>query len=142
MGQIPGCDITRPARVQTSDRSFVTREFDEPLKEEKQMNAETSSACASSDDGVAWHSIDWAKAHHTVRRLQARIAKATQEGRWGKVKALQWLLTHSLSGKAIAVKQVTENQGKKTPGVDEETWSTPEAKTKAVLSLKRHGYQP
>jgi RNA-directed DNA polymerase len=68
--------------------------------------------------------------------------KATQEGRWGKVKALQWLLTHSFSGKAIAVKRVTENQGKKTPGVDGATWLTPEAKSQAVLSLKRRGYQP
>jgi RNA-directed DNA polymerase len=91
---------------------------------------------------MQWHQIDWAQAHRNVRRLQARIVKATKQGRWGKVKALQWLLTHSLSGKAIAVKQVTENQGKKTPGVDGETWSTPEAKTTAVKSLKRRGYQP
>src|SRR5262245_55639089 len=104
-GADTGCNITRPEREQTSDGSFVPREFDEPLKEEKQMNAEAPSACASSNDEVAWHSIDWAHCHRTVRRLQARIAKATQEGRWGKVKALQWLLTHSLSGKAIAVKQ-------------------------------------
>jgi RNA-directed DNA polymerase len=91
---------------------------------------------------VAWHEIDWAKAHRTVRRLQMRIAKAVREGRWGKVKSLQWLLTHSYYGKAIAVKRVTENQGKKTPGVDRETWDTPESKAKAVLSLKRKGYQP
>jgi RNA-directed DNA polymerase len=91
---------------------------------------------------VDWHSIDWASCHRNVRRLQARIAKATQEGRWGKVKALQWLLTHSLSGKAIAVRQVTENQGKKTPGVDRELWSTPGAKTNAISSLRRRGYQP
>ena len=94
------------------------------------MNAENNTfACASSDGEMQWHQIDWSHAHRNVRRLQARIVKATKEGRWGKVKALQWLLTHSLSGKAIAVKQVTENQGKKTPGVDGETWSTPEAKT-------------
>jgi RNA-directed DNA polymerase len=65
----------------------------------------------------------------------------TQEGRWGKVRALQWLLTHSFSGKAIAVKRVTENTGKNTPGVDGQTWSTPEAKSQAILSLKRHGYK-
>jgi RNA-directed DNA polymerase len=107
------------------------------------MNAESKTlACASSDSAVEWHEIDWSQAHRNVRRLQARIVKATQEGRWGKVKSLQWLLTHSLSGKAIAVKQVTENQGKKTPGVDGETWSTPQAKTAAVKSLKRRGYQP
>jgi hypothetical protein len=44
-----------------------------------------------------------------VRRLQARIVKATQEGRWNKVKALQRLLTCSFSGKALAVKRVTDN---------------------------------
>jgi RNA-directed DNA polymerase len=71
-----------------------------------------------------------------------RIAKAVKEGKPGKVKALQWLLTHSFSGKALAVKRVTENQGKKTPGVDGETWPTPDAKSHALLSLKRRGYQP
>jgi RNA-directed DNA polymerase len=45
-------------------------------------------------------------------RLQRRIVKAIQQGRWGKVKALQHLLTRSFSGKALAVKRVTENQGK------------------------------
>ena len=50
--------------------------------------------------------------HRMVRRLQMRIAKATRAGRWNKVKALQHLLTHSLSTKALALKQVTENHGK------------------------------
>ena len=71
-----------------------------------------------------------------------RIAKAVRDKRWNKVKALQWLLTHSFSGKALAVKRVTENRGKRTPGVDGETWDTPAKKTKAVMSLKRRGYQP
>jgi len=67
--------------------------------------------------------------------------KATQEGKRRKVKSLQWLLTHSFSGKAIAVKKVTENTGKNTPGVDGQTWSTSGAKSQAILSLKRHGYK-
>jgi RNA-directed DNA polymerase len=99
-------------------------------------------ACAASGVEVNWHGIPWAKCHQKVRRLQARIVKAIQEGRWGKVKVLQWLLTHSFGGKAIAVKRVTENQGKETPGVDGKTWSTPESKSQAILSLKRRGYQP
>ena len=105
------------------------------------MNVVTAT-CAASDVKVEWHGINWAKCYQRVRRLQARIVKATRESRWGKVKALQWLLTHSFSGKAIAVKRVTENQGKKTPGVDGETWSTPEVKSQALLSLNRRGYQP
>jgi RNA-directed DNA polymerase len=76
-----------------------------------------------------------------VRRLQIRIVKATKEGRWGKVKALQWLLTHSFSGKALAVRRVTENQGKRTPGVDGVTWTTPESKLRAIGALQRRGYR-
>lgn len=99
-------------------------------------------ACALSDEAADWRDIDWAKHHKVVRRLQARIVKAVREGCWGKVKALQWLLTHSLSGKMLAVRRVTENNGRKTPGVDGETWSTPDTKSRAVLSLRRRGYQP
>ena len=55
-----------------------------------------------------WHSIDWKLVNANVRRLQARIVKATKEGRWGKVKALQYLLTHSFSGKSLATRRVTE----------------------------------
>ena len=97
-------------------------------------------ACAPSD--MTWHGINWAEVHRQVRRLQARIVKATQEGRHNKVKALQWLLTHSYSGKALAVKRVTENQGKNTSGVDKLTWKTPVAKINAISSLTRRGYSP
>ena len=98
-------------------------------------------AGAASHGEPDWHSIDWQKAHETVRRLQARIVKATQEGKWGKVKALQRLLTHSFSGKAIAVKRVTENRGKRTPGVDGRIWSSPAAKWNGVQSLRHRGYR-
>ena len=67
---------------------------------------------APSHEEEQWHSIDWASCHRHVRRLQTRIVKATQEGRWNKVKALQRLLTHSYSGKVLAVRRVTENPGK------------------------------
>ena len=103
----------------------------------KQMNAATL-ACAPS--GVTWNDIPWATVQRQVRRLQTRIVKATQNGRHNKAKALQWLLTHSFSGKALAVKRVTENKGKNTPGVDKVTWKTPRTKTNAIASLKRRGY--
>jgi RNA-directed DNA polymerase len=103
------------------------------------MNAATA-ACAL--PGVTWDGINWAELQDRVRRLQARIVKATQMGRHNKVKALQWLLTHSFSGKALAVKRVTENKGKNTPGVDKVTWKTPQAKIAAIESLKRRGYAP
>lgn len=89
-----------------------------------------------------WLQSDWQHIQAEVRRLQVRIAKATQEGRWGKVQALQHLLTRSHNGKMFAVKRVTENRGKRTPGVDGKTWSTPAAKSKGVDSLRHRGYRP
>ncbi|WP_447970100.1 group II intron reverse transcriptase/maturase [Nitrospira sp. M1] len=106
------------------------------------MNASANTACASFGNPVWWEHLDWRTTHRTVRKLQARIVKATKDGHRGKVKALQWLLTHSLSGRALAVKRVTENQGKRTPGVDGEIWTTPAAKTRAMWSLRRCGYTP
>jgi RNA-directed DNA polymerase len=105
------------------------------------MNVEYS-ACASSAGVTGWNQIYWKRCEQQVERLQARIVKASRLGRWGKVKALQRLLTHSFSGKALAVKRVTENKGKRTSGVDHVLWTTPQSKIKAIRSLQRRGYQP
>src|SRR5207302_10948769 len=99
-------------------------------------------AGAVSHDKTEWQSIDWNAVRKNVRRLQARIVKATKEKRWGKEKALQHLLTHSFSGKALAVRRVTENQGKNTPGVDKVTWNTPHKKINAIYSLRQRDYHP
>jgi RNA-directed DNA polymerase len=96
---------------------------------------------AVSREAAEWYAIDWQAINRNVRRLQVRIVQATKESRWGRVRALQRLLTHSYSGKVLAVRRVTENNGKKTPGVDQEIWDTPEKKTQAVHALKRRGYQ-
>jgi RNA-directed DNA polymerase len=109
-------------------------------EEERQMTAVTTLTGASSDLAVDWRRINWRAVHRNVRRLQARIVKAVREKRWGKVKALQHLLTHSFSGKVLAVRRVTENRGKKTPGVDLQVWDTPEKKAQAVDNLKQRGY--
>lgn len=120
----------------------MTRTLSKPIQETKQMTAEHPAGAASHEIVKGWHDIDWHAAHSNVRRLQARIVKATQEGKWGKVKALQHLLTRSFSGKALAVKRVTENQGKDTPGVDKDMWDTPQKKAKAIRELRQRGYRP
>jgi len=102
----------------------------------------SAASMARAPSGVTWDGINWADVQRHVRGLQTRIVKAVQAGRHNKAKALQWLLTHSFCGKALAVKRVTENKGKNTPGVDKVTWKTPEAKTNAIASMKRRGYSP
>lgn len=96
---------------------------------------------ASSVTPLNWETIDWSKVVMEVRRLQMRIAKAFREKKHGKVKALQWLLTHSLNAKLFAVKRVVKNRGAKTPGVDGIVWKTSAQRMEAVHLLKRRGYQ-
>jgi RNA-directed DNA polymerase len=105
------------------------------------MTATATLAGAVPDTPTHWHAIPWRKVFRNVRRLQVRIVKAIQQGRWGKVQALVHLLTHSFSGRACAVLRVTENSGSKTPGVDGEVWDDPEKKAHALHTLRRHSYQ-
>lgn len=88
-----------------------------------------------------WNSIDWKATESCVRRLQIRIAKAVRERRWGKVKALQRLLSHSHSAKLLAVRRVTQNRGRNTPGVDGTIWQLPNQKWLAALALTSRGYR-
>ena len=97
---------------------------------------------ASSPEADDWNSIDWNKVRGNVRRLQMRIAKAIREGRHGKARALQWLLTHAYSARLWAVKRVTENRGARTPGVDKQVWRSSRQKYHAAQNLNARGYRP
>ena len=125
-----------------ADVSLVlhTRELEESTHEAMQMTT-VQTVGAASRDAAEWFAIDWQAVNRNVRRLQVRIVQAIKAGRRNKVKALQRLLTCSYSGKVLAVRRVTENAGKKTPGVDGEIWDTPQKKARAVHALKRKGYQ-
>jgi RNA-directed DNA polymerase len=126
----------------------MARELNESLDAGMQMTALDAMAQAMIIDAGApahaepqWLQADWNRIGTEVKRLQVRIAKATLEGRWGKVRALQHLLTRSHSGKMLAVKRVTENRGKRTPGVDGKIWSSPAAKWNGMQSLRHRGYR-
>ena len=106
------------------------------------MTVERSTDASSTPPPLTWEAIDWPRVRQEVRRLQMRIAKATQAGHWRKVQALQWLLTHSRSAKLLAVHRVTTNRGAHTPGVDKVRWRTDRQKLQAAFNLKRHGYRP
>jgi RNA-directed DNA polymerase len=103
-------------------------------------SANTDSAAFPGGD--AWDQINWPIVHRRVRGLQIRIAKATRDQDWRRVKALQRFLVNSYSAKALAVRRVTENDGKRTPGVDGEIWTTPEAKWQAIQRLDSRGLRP
>ena len=101
----------------------------------------TDNTGAPVTENLNWETIDWYKVKETVLRLQMRIAKAYRDKKYNKVKSLQWLLTHSLSAKLLAVKKITSNKGANTPGVDNIIWRTSKQRLKAAYSLKRRGYK-
>ena len=92
---------------------------------------------------TTWHRINWAACYRRVRSLQRRIVQAVKAAAWRKVKRLSYLLVHSFAARALAVRGVTENKGKKTPGMEGELWETPEKKAMAVERIGRwRGYRP
>lgn len=106
------------------------------------MDASQLDCDIASTGWKSWHDVSWIKVYQTVARMQARIAKAAKAGEWRTVRSLQRLLTKSTGAKVLAVRRVTENRGRKTPGVDKQTWSTPEEKWQAVESLGIKRYKP
>ena len=115
------------------------------MNEGKPMNARNS--ITSEDEKLAnkqlknqWDNTDWKEVEKLVNRLQIRITKAVKEGKWYLVKRLQHLLTHSHYAKLLATRNPTLNKGKRTAGIDGETWSSSETKMKAALSLTDKKY--
>src|SRR5262245_37134970 len=107
----------------------------------RELEAASNGAAGANLRPVDWHSIHWQRANLNVRRLQRRIAQAQQQGKKRKVRALQFILTRSFSARCLAVRRVTENSGKRTPGVDGQTLDTPEKKAQAVQNLSREDYK-
>jgi RNA-directed DNA polymerase len=90
---------------------------------------------------VQWNNINWHKIEEHVNRLQVRITKAIIQKQWNLAKRLSYLLTHSFDAKLLAVRNVVQNKGKKTAGIDGELWDAPETKMKAALKLTDKKYK-
>ena len=97
---------------------------------------------ASGTDASVWYLLDWGQITRSVKSLQVRTAKAVKQKQWRKLSSLQWMLTHSLAAKLLAVKRVTENAGKRTPGTDGQLWRKGPEKLQGALTLKLKGYEP
>lgn len=142
-----GVSVTCPERGPTSVWSLFAREEGDISNLETQRDGQKP--CAPKDNlkeklpYLDLFGPDALKKFSTdVRKLQLRIAKAFREGKPGRVKALQRILTRSLAARTLAVQRVTTNKGKNTPGVDRVLWNSPGKKTRSVQLLKRRGYTP
>lgn len=98
-------------------------------------------ASAPSTRAQNWNSVNWKVVRAFVHHMQIRIAKSIREGRWGKAKALQHLLSRSFYAKLLAVKTILSNKGSRTPGADGVTWKSSGRRWQAVLELQTRGYR-
>ncbi len=96
---------------------------------------------ASPDESNEWHSIDWKAVKQFVGKAQMRIAQAETEKDFRRVARLTRSLIRSWQAKALAVRKVTENQGKRTSGIDCVLWDTPTKKWNAIGCLNTNGYR-
>lgn len=91
-------------------------------------------------NSLKWNSVEWPLVEQRVFRYQQRIYRASQMGKMNVVINLQSRLLKSLDSKLLAVRQVTtENKGRRTPGVDQKVYETPEDKIKLVKTLQLDG---
>ena len=106
---------------------------------------ETDEKASATDDGPgpysAWGSVPWERVEAHVSRLQTRIASATKEGRREDARKAQRTLVASFDARLLAVRTVTTNKGRNTPGVDGMVWRTEESKMEAALALGAKGYR-
>lgn len=101
----------------------------------------TCKGAASPGESSEWHSIDWKAVMQFVGKAQMRIAQAEMEKDFRRVTRLQRNLIRSWQAKALAVRKVTDNRGKRTSGVDHDLWDTQEKKWNAVSRLNHAGYK-
>ena len=107
----------------------------------KRSTTQTSEDSTNKELARQWKHFPWNKARSYVNRLQKRIAKAVKEGKHRLASRLQYVLTHSYYAKALAVKKVTENKGKRTAGVDGVRWKSSHERMRATISLTDKGYK-
>ena len=101
-----------------------------------------ASTRASTNYNILWNGLNWPEIEQTVNKLQSRIAKAVERGRYNLVKKLQYLLTNSFTAKLLAVRKVTTNKGKRTPGIDGVILVSPSSKYEMATNMTNKDYRP
>src|SRR6059036_1352767 len=113
---------------------------------DKEVDAVTNATTVQSQQEGGWASIDWTAATRVVQRLQQRIFRASQQGRWRQVRSLQKLLLRSDANLVLSVRQVTQvNDGRATPGVDGRIATTAKERWRLLTDLRQarpHRPQP
>ena len=87
-----------------------------------------------------WEELNFSQLERNVRRLQGRIYRASKKDDLKGVCNLMKLLVKSETAKLFAIYLITQrNKGRKTPGIDDKVYLTPEERMK--LSKEQFDYR-
>ena len=91
------------------------------------MRAWMEAQWAHTSEQATVERIDWWEVERHVLRLQRQLANAVEHNNRKAVRHYKWLIRTSHHTRLLAIRHVTqENRGRRTPGVDGETYTTPE----------------
>lgn len=83
-----------------------------------------------------WNDIDWRRASNELNTLQAKLYKAIRDqSSKNDILQIHNAIVQSFSARALAVRRVTTNGGRKTAGIDGIVYATAEQKMLAVAEL-------
>lgn len=100
---------------------------------------------SSSNRITSWFEVNWKEVNKSVVKFRKRIFAASRRRELKRLRQLQRLAGRSEAVTLFAVRHVTYNSGKATPGVDQTVAITPEDRIKLVheiLSMNWADYQP
>ena len=87
-----------------------------------------------------WRQMDWENAHQMLKNLQKQLSIAQHEHNSTRVTTIQKLITDSVEIRALAVKKVIDQSGRR-PGIDGVFWFSDEDKMKGAMSLNAEDYE-
>lgn len=79
----------------------------------------------SSKSLLLWREIDWNRAYSFIRSKQNQLVIAVKIGDKNEILRLQQQILRSFHARALAVRRVISNRGKRTSGVDGNTLGLP-----------------
>lgn len=83
-----------------------------------------------------WNDVDWRRANNELKTLQAKLYKAIRDqASKEEVRRIHNAIIQSFAARALAVRRITTNGGRKTAGIDGILYTTAEQKIQAVIEL-------
>ena len=112
--------------VQKDESTGRTRKSHREVGQDRIMEAWLEAQEADSDQHESSVQTDWKEIERHVLRLQRQLAHAVENNNRKLVRHYKWRIRTSHHVKLLAIRHVTqENSGRRTPGVDGKTYTTP-----------------